>query len=804
MKHAMLLAMLPCLLISSIAAPDSAMSLDLVREGRPCAEIVVARDAHSGIQAAARDLQDFLEQISGARLSIVSEPGGGASNRVYVGESEHTAKLGYRLPEFAGSGYDLLVSSNYAILAGPNTFFPQPKFRDLAEFQAFMGEKYSDYYFKPGSGGIFNEALGIYDNDDIGAWHAVSALLERLGVRFYAPYEEGTIVPKEKNIALEPGRETRPAAFERRQWHYYRAMAKDRDGVAWLKRLKCGTRTGIVCNHTTRNLICDPETRERHPSWYAEESPGKLFPGFAKQGGVPRYTDPDFRRACVDWARKLFDTYPNLSQVALAVPEDANDPYDWRDKQVYQKPGMSHKQAYANMMWDFHCAIARELRKSHPEKRLIWWCLYNNSIPSNIDPANQPDNIFCRIEAVPPTAYVLDDQKKEFFDAISAMYAAFKPRGKTQQWEWWLDYYWTTVASAPCYPEFFMRKLQQARQEQRKYFDGFFMELTPDPRKDTARIGAVPISHLMLYVNSKLMWDPELDMDALLDEYYRLWFGPAEKEMKAFHEFAEAVWCRQASRSVSEVNGFLKREDVPKYFEYLAAARAKTEPGSVYCNRIDAMEKSFAGLKTVFDDRIPKGRPVKAGALPDSAQADGDFSKYTCEWLPLEGGATGEAAARNRTEFTVALTTNKEYLFVAVRCFEESMDKLVAKTTVFDNGGVFKDDHVKICVNTPEKHWFEVTVNPAPDIFDECRDLEVINRKALPVLWTPGTKAHVKKLSDRWELEVAIPADEFGHAGSSPQFPWGINIRRVRRAGGEPQEQTLTPPEPSKWAQMAW
>ena len=83
MKHTILLAMLP-LLVLLITGAAAAQSLDLVREGRPCAEIVVARDAHKGIQAAARDLQDFLEQISGARLSIVNEPGSGAGFLTYT------------------------------------------------------------------------------------------------------------------------------------------------------------------------------------------------------------------------------------------------------------------------------------------------------------------------------------------------------------------------------------------------------------------------------------------------------------------------------------------------------------------------------------------------------------------------------------------------------------------------------------------------------------------------------------------------------------------------------------------------
>ena len=76
MKHTILPAM-PTLLILLITGTATAQSLDLVRDGCPCAEIVVARDAHNGIQAAARDLQEFLEQISGALMSIVNEPGSG-------------------------------------------------------------------------------------------------------------------------------------------------------------------------------------------------------------------------------------------------------------------------------------------------------------------------------------------------------------------------------------------------------------------------------------------------------------------------------------------------------------------------------------------------------------------------------------------------------------------------------------------------------------------------------------------------------------------------------------------------------
>src|SRR6185295_12102018 len=41
---------------------------------------------------------------------------------------------------------------------------------------------------------------------------------------------------------------------------------------------------------------------------------------------------------------------------------------------------------------------------------------------------------------------------------------------------------------------------------------------------------------LELYMFGKLIWNPDLDVRAELDLYYRNYYGPAEKPMKAYHE----------------------------------------------------------------------------------------------------------------------------------------------------------------------------------------------------------------------------------------------------------------------------
>ena len=43
-------------------------------------------------------------------------------------------------------------------------------------------------------------------------------------------------------------------------------------------------------------------------------------------------------------------------------------------------------------------------------------------------------------------------------------------------------------------------------------------------------------NHLNVYVTTRYYWDADQDIEALLNEYYEKFYGPAAKEMKAFIE----------------------------------------------------------------------------------------------------------------------------------------------------------------------------------------------------------------------------------------------------------------------------
>ena len=75
------------------------------------------------------------------------------------------------------------------------------------------------------------------------------------------------------------------------------------------------------------------------------------------------------------------------------------------------------------------------------------------------------------------------------------------------------------------------------------------------------------------------MWDADQDLDALLDEYYRLFYGPAADVMQAAFEFGEQNYDRTGRR------GGLDLPRNVRFVEQVQAALALTGD-AVYATRI--------------------------------------------------------------------------------------------------------------------------------------------------------------------------------------------------------------------------
>ncbi len=478
-------------------------------------------------------------------------------------------------------------------------------------------------------------------------------------------------------------------------------------------------------------------------------------------------------------------------------PPDGGIFMDYRDLATYRHDGLSKEQAASNYVWDFHIYLANELKKTHPDKYLLYMSgMGAQLIFNHIRPDSLPDNIIYPFTQ-PYSAYRVLNSTNNAVINYRKPWLKLQPKGvKSPIWDYFL-YYRTTT---PRYPVIFSQSLQQEMQEMETYADGKFIEVraeymlsgTQGANKD--RIAIVPLMHLMMYVQMKLFWDPELDMKALLEEYYQLYFGPAAAEMKEFHEFAEAVWNRQESRSITSSTGFLKEQDVAQYFEILSRAKEKAGQNSVHYNRIAAMEKEMESLEKLFPNLKRTGPDYRAHWTPQPWDLDGNVDKYKYNWVTLQDNMTAKKITRNLTKVALALPRQKkDYLTVAAICYENKMANLKADCKLNDDVSIFQDDVLEVYINTPERSYFKVVVNSNGAIYDESHDATIVERDTLPVLWNPDCKAVVKKYDDRWTVELMIPTGDFGKLGPTKEYPWGIQVARTRYAGGTSETFSLAP-----------
>jgi len=132
-------------------------------------------------------------------------------------------------------------------------------------------------------------------------------------------------------------------------------------------------------------------------------------------------------------------------------------------------------------------------------------------------------------------------------------------------------------------------------------------------------------------------------------------------------------------------------------------------------------------------------------------------------------------------------------LIVGAICYEIRMDELKADCKINDNFSIFRDDVIEVYVNTPERSYFKIVVNPNGAMWDETTDVAIVDRDTLPILWNPGIKAAVNRSPDRWSVEIMIPTKDFGKLGPTKEYPWGIQVGRTRFTGGNQDVWAIAP-----------
>ncbi|MEI6422624.1 MAG: DUF4838 domain-containing protein [Lentisphaerota bacterium] len=778
--------------------------VELVKDGKAVSDIVVDKDALSSVKFAADDLQKHMELISGAKVEIVNTPSEKVKNHIYVGPSDYTKKLGVTVDDLKVEGFKIIAKENYLVLIGRDEqreAFPYSSVTpgDLEKWQKFAGEKYALPQFTQSSK---NNILGFKPLDATATLYAVSEFLEQQGVRWYNPYENGTVIPEKKTITAAAQNIKKEPKFPYREFNY--AIGTDPEGLTWFKRLKYGSSYLYFCNHTINSIICVPGMKEQHPEYYAV-SKGKPI---TKNGGAPRLCDPGFRTSSVNFLNKVFEACPPLRDYSLGMPDGFTE-IDERDAAIWERPDSKGK--YSDYVWDYWLYAAKELEKSHPDKNLS--CMaYTTYLqpPSNID--KLPDNV--TLTMCYWTTWMIipeSEERRPGGNELRKLRADWLSKLTSKKLYIW-DYYLFYRENSPKTPAVFTKLLQKEMQDLNGVCEGKFIEIESTKGNPPWKLSCPGLSHLLHYWQGKLYWDPDMDREKMLNEYYELYFGPARAEMKEFHEFAEEVWMRPESRSITLTSGFLKEKDVDRYFEILKRARDKAGKDTVYDKRIAQIETEMESLKKLFPNLKQRGNgpQFRVFARVNPFNLDGDLEKpFWTEmknwynFTDMTAGKDVPTRSLKSTQVAFRMTKDRSVLLVGLKCAEPEMDKIVAKTKDNDDRGIYKDDYVELVIETPGHSYFRIAVNPNGAILDESQDPTIIERDTLPLLWNPGIKTVVKKEKDRWTAEIMIPVKDFGKIGPTEAYPWGINVCRNRMVGGKSEKFALVPSEKAEFPDMS-
>jgi len=104
----------------ALVPQTAARELVLAENGRSDYRIVVAGEASPSTRYAARELQSFVEQMSGARLPVVDDREPPAEHEIILGRNRHLEALGVEIPfdRLGDEGYVIRTVGTRLVIAG--------------------------------------------------------------------------------------------------------------------------------------------------------------------------------------------------------------------------------------------------------------------------------------------------------------------------------------------------------------------------------------------------------------------------------------------------------------------------------------------------------------------------------------------------------------------------------------------------------------------------------------------------------------------------------------------------------------
>ncbi|HID06903.1 MAG TPA: DUF4838 domain-containing protein, partial [Armatimonadetes bacterium] len=308
--------------------------------------------------------------------------------------------------------------------------------------------------------------------------------------------------------------------------------------------------------HTFQHLVHPRDYFDDHPEWFplVNGVRRKFNPAFGETRFAMTYgnqictSNSEVVALIVTKLRNILSADASLRMVALA-PNDNWGYCECENCKALDEPDATTDRLMSRRLVILYRAVARKLLQSHPKRRLLVGAYHIYTRPPKDASLRLPRNtwvIVCHYSPyclAHPIAYrgksrntksgrCMNEQFREIVETwkrISGGVVLYEYYAKDA----WLSLPWAIVHSI------------------RKDIP-YLKHIGAGGLYTQWGMGTIWSNFLNYYIAAKLLWDASTDVDALLDEFYRKFYGNAAQQMKAYHEtleraFIEANICTPGS-----------------------------------------------------------------------------------------------------------------------------------------------------------------------------------------------------------------------------------------------------------------
>lgn len=586
-------------------------TLTLVRNGAALARIVVDSNAVPVAAFAAKELQDYIRKATGATLPIADSLNDDGVVEIIIGDGALSRSLGIDAQDLGRDAFTIKTIGARIVILGRD----HPTESIAHRFLVNVGYNPNGYEHAT--------LFGVYE------------FLERfVGVRWYLPVDIGEVVPKAESLSI-PRLDITEGPNKIGRFIHIGYGADDRDDPPpksnvggyrpglegeqkkafhrrrglWFLRLRNQTQLMSAAPHSMPILISEKQYGESHPGFFAMGKDGKRNfahhcfsnPGTVKtlirQAEACFAGEPASAHGLTDWGSMSFDS---VSGKAFHItPGDGYVPCVCRRCETFRAScGPEVINIEEELVWTTIIKIANAVGKTFPD---------NYISVSGYGPLGAPP-----VQPIPQNVIVGPI-------AASGPYSEFRAdlmKEEVKVLDWW-----SGAVSPGQYGGFYHYPVRACYEDGRYFWHKSICGSIPrafascyERYADTG-LGTycyllshrIAYDHLNIYVFYKYHWNPDRDIDALLNEYYTLFYGPAARLMKRFWEDVEVKFREvlQLDESTSGTYPSVRnpddvwekvysREVITRWHEYFAeAARlANANDDPIYGKRITYMKRN--------------------------------------------------------------------------------------------------------------------------------------------------------------------------------------------------------------------